>query len=201
MIEKIINKNNLFKPNSNYGQPKTSDAVTALSKYIIALIIISAVGITESVIVERIMEIRQYPPSRFLERIVADLPPFHTDKLSEAQQMADDSDDSEDDDESRNSKEASPAFAISYTAMINNRKPKSEKTTANFPSQSALRRRRRSRFYTRNNCQWRQIAYRIDTASFITCLFLAIVVPMALFLPLILVSENCADSAKDFLFN
>ena len=46
--------------------PKSSDSVTALSKYIIALIIISAVGILESVTAERLLRPTLTPPPQWM---------------------------------------------------------------------------------------------------------------------------------------
>ena len=51
--------------------PKTSDAVTALSKYIIALIILSACGIFESIVVERLRRINSRPPPKRLTMLLA----------------------------------------------------------------------------------------------------------------------------------
>ena len=54
--------------------PKSSDAVTALSKYIIALIIISAVGIFQSVVAERLLRTTTKPPPFWATTIMSIFP-------------------------------------------------------------------------------------------------------------------------------
>ena len=57
-------------------QPKTSNAVTVLSKYIISLIILSGWAIFESVLVERIQRLSSHPPPLWLTAVVRRLCPL-----------------------------------------------------------------------------------------------------------------------------
>ena len=54
--------------------PKTSDAVTAMSKYIISLILLSTIGIVESVVVERMLSTGLHPPPEFILRFLKFVP-------------------------------------------------------------------------------------------------------------------------------
>ena len=54
--------------------PKTSDAVTTLSKYIISMILMSAIGIFESVWVERLMTRKKESPAMWIRRILHYVP-------------------------------------------------------------------------------------------------------------------------------